>query len=136
MNYYVVDTEDQAITAVNLLSDAAKGKANFFILEHFEKFQASQNKLYPQAVSATEIVGFDHKYAKLITYILDDVYVIAHDRELPLDNSAIFITASGKFIKRKFSISGGSVGLSKAKGSVGPRIWKNWKMRLRNFKKR
>jgi chromosome segregation protein len=115
MNYYVVDTEEQAITAVNLLSDAAKGKANFFILEHFEKFQASHNKLYPQAVSATEIVEFDHKYAKLISFVLDDVYVIGHDRELPLENSAIFITASGKFIKRKFSISGGSVGLFEGK---------------------
>ncbi|MEX2594289.1 MAG: chromosome segregation protein SMC [Anditalea sp.] len=116
MNYYVVDTQDQAIAAVNLLSDAARGKANFLILEHFEKFQATQNKLYPQAISATEIVEYDLKYAKLISYILDDVYVIEHEtKEILSDNTAIFITESGKFIKRKFSISGGSVGLFEGK---------------------
>lgn len=116
MNYYVVDTEEQAIAAVKLLSDAARGKANFFVLEHFERFQPSQNKLYPQAVAATEIVEYDLKYAKLIAYILDDVYVVGPEiSKVPSDNSAIFITESGKFIKRKFSISGGSVGLFEGK---------------------
>ena len=116
MNYYVVDSEVQAIAAVNLLSDASRGKANFFILEHFEKFQPSQNRLYPQAVSATEIVEYDHKYAKLISYILDDVYVIGSDiKSVPKNSSSVFITESGKYIKRKFSISGGSVGLFEGK---------------------
>lgn len=116
MNYYVVDSEAQAIAAVNLLSDASKGKANFFILEHFEKFQPSQNRLYPQAVAATEIVEYDLKYAKLISYVLDGVYVIGSDiKEIPKDNNSVFITESGKFIKRKFSISGGSVGLFEGK---------------------
>jgi chromosome segregation protein len=30
MNYYVVETELQAIAAVNMLSDSAKGKSKFF----------------------------------------------------------------------------------------------------------
>src|SRR5690554_5170645 len=116
MNYYVVDSEAQAIAAVNLLSDASRGKANFFILEHFEKFQPSQDRLYPQAVAATEIVEYDLKYAKLISYVLDGVYVIGSDiKEIPKDNNSIFITESGKYIKRKFSISGGSVGLFEGK---------------------
>lgn len=116
MNYYVVEKEEQAIAAVKLLSDSSRGKANFFILEHFEKFHPTQNKLYPQAISATEIVEYDRKYAKLIAYILDDVYVMGKEiKEIPSDNTAIFITESGKFIKRKFSISGGSVGLFEGK---------------------
>src|SRR5690606_12251035 len=116
MNYYVVDTQDQAIAAVNLLSNAARGKGNFFVLEHFERFQPTQNKLYSQATPATEIVEYELKYAKLVSYILDDVYLVGREiREVPTDNSAIFITESGKFIKRKFSISGGSVGLFEGK---------------------
>src|SRR5690606_1377487 len=64
----------------------------------------------------TEIVEYDLKYAKLIAYILDDVYVVGPEiSKVPSDNSAIFITESGKFIKRKFSISGGSVGLFEGK---------------------
>lgn len=116
MNYYVVETEAQAIAAVNLLSDAARGKANFFILEHFDGFHSSATKLYPQAVPATEIVEYDLKYARLVAFILDDVYVVGPEiKQVPSDRSAIFITESGKFIKRKFSISGGSVGLFEGK---------------------
>ena len=35
LNYYVVDTEAEALSAIQLLSDSSKGKANFFILDHF-----------------------------------------------------------------------------------------------------
>ncbi|HLU89053.1 MAG TPA: chromosome segregation protein SMC [Cyclobacteriaceae bacterium] len=116
MNYYVVETEAQAIMAVSLLSDAARGKAHFFILEHFEQFRPTQNKLFAQAVPATEIVEYDLKYGRLVSYMLDDVYVCGPDiKEIPADTSAIFITENGKFIKRKYSISGGSVGLFEGK---------------------
>ncbi|WP_200979386.1 chromosome segregation protein SMC [Echinicola sp. 20G] len=116
MNYYVVDTEAQAIAAVNLLSDAARGKANFFVLEHFERFKPSQNKLFANAIAATEIIEYDEKYSKLISYILDDVYIVQGEiKDIPHDDDTIFITESGKYTKRKFSISGGSVGLFEGK---------------------
>jgi chromosome segregation protein len=116
MNYYVVETESQAIAAVNLLSDAAKGKANFFVLEHFNSFHPTQTKLFANAIPATEIIEYDEKYAKLIGFILDDVYIVKGEyQDFPQDKTAIFITESGKFTKRKFSISGGSVGLFEGK---------------------
>jgi chromosome segregation protein len=116
MNYYVVETEAQAITAVNLLSDSAKGKANFFVLEHFNSFHPTQTKLFANAIPATEIIEYDEKYAKLIGFILDDVYIVKGEyQDFPQDQTAIFITESGKFTKRKFSISGGSVGLFEGK---------------------
>lgn len=116
MNYYVVETETQAITAVNLLSDSAKGKANFFVLEHFHSFHPSQTKLFSNAIPATEIIEYDEKYAKLIGFILDGVYIVKGEyQDFPQDPSAVFITESGKFTKRKFSISGGSVGLFEGK---------------------
>lgn len=116
MNYYVVETEVQAIAAVNLLSDSAKGKANFFVLEHFNSFHPTQTKLFANAIPATEIIEYDEKYAKLIGFILDDVYIVKGEyQDFPPDQTAIFITESGKFTKRKFSISGGSVGLFEGK---------------------
>lgn len=116
MNYYVVETEHQAITAVNLLSDAAKGKANFFVLEHFERFQPSHTKLFANAIPATEIIEYDEKYAKLISFILDEVYIVRGEfHDFPEDKDAIYIAESGKITKRKFSISGGSVGLFEGK---------------------
>lgn len=116
MNYYIVETEAQAYEAVNLLSDASKGKAHFFILDNFEKFRPSDSKLYDQAVAATEIVEYDAKYKKLIGFILDNVYVVKGDyNSIPNDKDSIFITQSGKVTKRKFSMSGGSVGLFEGK---------------------
>jgi chromosome segregation protein len=116
MNYYIVETEAQAFEAVNLLSDASKGKAHFFILDNFEKFKPTDSKLYDQAIAATEIVEYDAKYKKLIGFILDNVYVVKGDyNSIPDDNDSIFITQSGKVTKRKFSMSGGSVGLFEGK---------------------
>ncbi|UZD23436.1 chromosome segregation protein SMC [Algoriphagus halophytocola] len=116
MNYYVVDTEAQAIAAIQLLSDSARGKANFFVLEHFERFKSSQNKLFSNAIAATEIIEFDVKYSRLINFILDNVYIVQGEhRDFPQDTEAVFISENGKYTKRKFSISGGSVGLFEGK---------------------
>jgi len=116
MNYYVVDNDLEAIAAVKLLSDSGKGKAHFFVLERFEKFRASLNKLFPDAVAATGIIEYDSKYAPLVAYLLDDVYLFAGDiHQVPRTQEGIFITESGKFIDRKFTISGGSVGLFEGK---------------------
>lgn len=116
MNYYIVESETQAYQAVNLLSDSAKGKANFFILEQFEKYTSGDLKMFDNAIPATEIMEYDSKYGKLISYILDNVYILQGDyTSIPKDEGCVFITQSGKVIKRKYSISGGSVGLFEGK---------------------
>ena len=116
MNYYVVETEADAYKAVNLLSEASKGRAHFFILDSIEKFTPSPIKIFDNAIPATEIVEYDQKYNKLVSYILNNVYMISQaSGEFPHDDEAIFISANGKFTKRRFSISGGSVGLFEGK---------------------
>ena len=116
LNYYVVDKYEDAHNAINLLSDASKGKANFFILEAFKGFTSSTSSLYEHAFPATEIMEFDEKYQYLISYILNNVYMIDSDNQsFPESKEAIFITKSGKFIKKPLSLSGGSVGLFEGK---------------------
>ena len=116
LNYYVVDTEAEAIAAIQLLSDAARGKANFFILAHFEHFSPSQSQIFPNARAATEIIEFDIKYSRLINYILDNVYIVQGDYpDFPSQKEGVFLSESGKYIKKKFSLSGGSVGLFEGK---------------------
>ena len=73
MNYYIVDTERQAFEAVNILSDAAKGKANFFILDAFDHFEAKPVKMFENALPATEIAEYEPKYKRLIGHILENV---------------------------------------------------------------
>ncbi|MFT7381925.1 MAG: chromosome segregation protein, partial [Roseivirga sp.] len=116
MNYYIVDNERQAFEAVNILSDAAKGKANFFILDAFDRYSATQAKLYENAIPATQIVEYEPRYKRLISHILENVFLISGGPgEIPMDEDAVFITENGKYTKRKFSISGGSVGLFEGK---------------------
>jgi chromosome segregation protein len=116
LNYYVVETEQEAISAIQLLSDAARGKANFFILEHFEKFSPSKAQVFPNALAATKIIEFEVKYSRLINFILDNVYIVQGEfQDFPIQKEGIFISESGKYIKKKFSLSGGSVGLFEGK---------------------
>jgi len=115
LNYYIVDHEAEAYEAINILSDASKGKANFFILDAFEKFSASNVQMYANAFPATQIIEFDPKYSKLMSFILDKVYLFEGDVKSIPPSDDTFITKSGKVTRRKFSLSGGSVGLFEGK---------------------
>ncbi|MDH5475095.1 MAG: chromosome segregation protein SMC [Cyclobacteriaceae bacterium] len=116
LNYYIVDHEAEAYQAINILSDAVKGKANFFILDSFKKFSPNISKMISNSFPATEIIEYDEKYKKLMSYVLDNVYIVQNDSgEMPDDSESTFITKNGRVTKRKFSISGGSVGLFEGK---------------------
>ncbi len=116
LNYYIVEHEAEAYQAINILSDASKGKANFFILDAFEKFVPSDIQMYSDAFPATQIIEFDPKYGKLMAYILDKVYVHDGDvKTIAAEDGNTFITRNGKVTKRRFSLSGGSVGLFEGK---------------------
>jgi chromosome segregation protein len=116
LNYYIVEHEAEAYEAINILSDASKGKAHFFILDSFEKFESSSSRIYSNAFPATQIIEFDPKYRKLMSYILDRVYIYEGDvKNIPATDENTFITKSGKVTRRKYSISGGSVGLFEGK---------------------
>ena len=116
LNYYIVEHEAEAYEAINILSDASKGKAHFFILDAFERFESSSSRIYSNAFPATEIIEFDPKYKKLMSYILDRVYIYEGDvKDIPATDENTFITKSGKLTRRRFSLSGGSVGLFEGK---------------------
>lgn len=116
LNYYIVEHEAEAYEAINILSDASKGKANFFILDTFERFQATSLQMYDNAFPATQIIEFDPKYGKLMSFILDRVYILEGDvKSVSPEDTNTFLTKNGKFTKRKFSLSGGSVGLFEGK---------------------
>ncbi len=113
MNYYVVENHQQAIDAINTLSDSAQGKANFFILDQLKSFTPSSVTV-ANAKPATEVVEYDSRYARLVEFLLDKVYIF--DGDLPAEDSeAILLDKTGKITRRKFSISGGSVGLFEGK---------------------
>ncbi len=116
LNYYIVEHEAEAYEAINILSDASKGKAHFFILDSFERFEGTTPRIYSNAFPATQIIEYDQKYRKLMSYILDKVYIYEGDvKNIPATDENTFITKSGKLTRKRFSLSGGSVGLFEGK---------------------
>ncbi|MFY0600659.1 MAG: chromosome segregation protein SMC [Cyclobacteriaceae bacterium] len=114
MNYYVVNSRADALKAVNLLSDASRGRAHFFILDSLGD-HVSEAPLLENAVAATEVVEYDDKYKKLISYLLENVYIFENELPENPNPNATFVEKGGKIIHKKFNISGGSVGLFEGK---------------------
>lgn len=121
LNYYVVQNMQEALMAVNLLNDASMGRANFFILDDFEKYVPQTPVLIEGARAVTELVELDKQYSKLGAYLLDRVYMIDDKNGFDVSKldtkgqKVVLLTKSGKYIRKDFSLSGGAVGLFEGK---------------------
>ncbi|MDF9799833.1 chromosome segregation protein [Catalinimonas alkaloidigena] len=135
MNYYVVQSRAEALEAINLLSDASKGKANFFILDEFEHFKPAASKTFDHAVSAAEIVEYDPAYQALVQYVLNNAYIVNGDFTIPEDKEASFITKDGRIVQHPFSMAGGSVGLFEGKRIGRAKNMEKLKAQLKELEK-
>jgi chromosome segregation protein len=122
MNHYVVQTQQEAIQAITLLSDSAQGRANFFILDALKSSVKKTEKQFTKAnlVAALDIIEVDAKYLPLCELLLKNVYVIESGEEEELANTLpqegrILLSSSGKYSKSTYTMAGGSVGLFEGK---------------------
>ncbi|XOV95084.1 MAG: chromosome segregation protein SMC [Bacteroidota bacterium] len=115
MNYYVVNKYEDALKAVNLLSNASQGRVSFFVLERLENFHSSSSHLFEGMVNATEVVEYDHKYQKLIAHLLNNVFIYDGTTPKTPEDDAVFISKNGQIAQRNYSLAGGSVGLFEGK---------------------
>lgn len=141
MNYFIVQTSEEAKTAVNILTQASKGRANFFILDNFEKFPGLKNvdsltHWQGNITHAIDLIEADTKYKLLIQFLLGNVYILENEKQIndinqilndsdkndknkqsPNANSTnpVFLLKNGTMLKTAFTLSGGSVGLFEGK---------------------
>ena len=117
LSYYVVKNMEEALSAIQLLDKSKKGKANFFLLDAFTNNQSTDIQLIEGIVKALAVVQFDVKYQGLADNILGNVLINdAEDNIEPLTTeNAIVLSKSGKYIQKRYSISGGSVGAFEGK---------------------
>ncbi len=141
INYYVVNTAEEAWQAIGLLQDAQKGKANFFILEELASLPIPEDfKLKNQQnpsiffgglnvaalktenthlpIAALEVISGEEKHLPLLYHLLSNLYILPDVSELekyPLSKKHQLVSLSGEVIKRDFQIAGGSVGASEGK---------------------
>lgn len=115
LNYYVVPDADEAVKAISLLGKSQKGRANFFILDAINQYEMPL--LLPGGgVRAVELVEADPQYRHLIEYLLGNVVIVEDDTPtLPAGTDITVLSKAGTMVRRRFSMSGGSVGLFEGK---------------------
>ncbi|HLS94845.1 MAG TPA: chromosome segregation protein SMC [Sphingobacterium sp.] len=121
MNHYVVENRQEAVQAIQLLSDASRGRANFFVLDAIQQ-PDSPSVAVPSdhVVPALDVVKVDKKYAALCEHLLRHVFLLKSeaadslDEELPVED-VVILHPEGKFSKHRLGVSGGSIGLFEGK---------------------
>lgn len=113
LNYYVVANLQQGLQAIHLLDDNKKGKANFFMLDQFGE---AQNHHQPQGTfPALSVVEIDAQYSQLAQHLLGNVFIAENEDAIHNSNGAVVLEKTGKYVKGKYALSGGSVGLFEGK---------------------
>lgn len=118
LTYFVVNNVGEAAEAIKLLGGAQKGKANFFLLDKIEDVVAPSQNI-PLAHPALSLIKVENKYEKLLRFLLKDTYVFdgsLDEFKYDTDYTNInFLSKSGSFLKTRFTLSGGSIGLFEGK---------------------
>lgn len=116
LNYYVVENLQEGMTAIELLDENKKGKANFFLLDQLNSIENKNPGTLTDAIAALDVIEFDEKYQHLAGYLLHNVFIANNADVLQKSSSnQIVLEKTGKYVKGKFSLSGGSVGLFEGK---------------------
>jgi len=115
LNYYVVNDLEEGMQAVYLLDANQKGKANFFLLDRINNYKKTEEHQPANTIRALDVIEVDEKYRHLAEYLLCNVFIAEGEEALRDSNGSIILEKHGKFVKGKFSLSGGSVGLFEGK---------------------
>jgi chromosome segregation protein len=141
LNYYVVNDLKEGLQAVHLLDANKKGKANFFLLDRItggadvgasqgdasrdgasreEALQVGASRegashLAEGMIPAMNVIEVDESYRKLAEHLLGNVFIAENEAALENSNGAVVLEKTGKYVKGKYSLTGGSVGLFEGK---------------------
>ncbi|MFN5253436.1 MAG: chromosome segregation protein SMC, partial [Chitinophagaceae bacterium] len=113
LNYYVVNDLKEGLQAIHLLDEHKKGKANFFLLDQLTGAQA--NAAPNNTIAALSVVEIDPKYAALANHLLGNVFIAENEAALEANHTGIILEKTGKYVKGKYTLTGGSVGLFEGK---------------------
>ena len=123
LNYYVVSDLNEGMKAVNLLEANQKGKANFFLLDQINSYVEAENRnadtnhglFMPGVKPAMEVIEVDNRYRNLAMHLLGNVFIAEDNSVIDNNTGHTILEKSGKFVKGKYSLTGGSVGLFEGK---------------------
>ncbi len=115
LNYYVVNDLREGMQAVHLLDDNKKGKANFFLLDRISDLSPADEAAGEGMIPAMRVIEVDESYRKLAEHLLGNVFIAENELAMENSNGSVVLEKSGKYVKGKYSLTGGSVGLFEGK---------------------
>jgi len=120
MNHYVVENYDEAIRAINLLSNSARGRAQFFVLSNYSAKAEQKTTAIEGGIAALDVIEVEARYRPLCNHLLNGVYLVNDQAEndintQQLPEGTVVLGKSGKFSKSRYTMAGGSVGLFEGK---------------------
>lgn len=114
LNYYVVNNLQEGLQAVHLLDDNKKGKANFFLLDRLDGSGEAAHQP-ADTIPAMQVIEVDAQYRQLAEHLLGHVFIAENEEALAGSNGAVILEKHGKYVKGKYSLTGGSVGMFEGK---------------------
>lgn len=114
LNYFVVENVEDALEAIQLLSDSDKGRGYFFILS---ELSGSGNILTPEPTAeedpALNRVVYDEKYEVLFRNLLEGVSFVENidENALPVGDGKVLLSMDGRIQRGQGKITGGMVNL-------------------------
>jgi chromosome segregation protein len=115
LNYYIVNNLQEGLQAVHLLDDHKKGKANFFLLDKLNGSSTAQEHKPDGTIPVMDVIEVDDQYRKLAEHLLANVYIAEDEEALVNSNGSVILERHGKYVKGKYSLTGGSVGMFEGK---------------------
>jgi chromosome segregation protein len=110
-SYYVVDDLADGLSAIALLDANKKGKANFFLLDQINALTATASPSLEGAIAALDVIEVEDRYRNLAAHLLGNVFITDNQDILKNSQGHIVIEKSGRYVKGKVSLSGGSIGV-------------------------
>ncbi len=115
LNHFIVSDDAEAFQAIRLLSEAQKGRAQFFILSRLSS--KSETPTLSGAQRAIDLVEVDDRYAGLVASLLHQVYLwedVPYNQLKPAPGET-YLSIHGQVVYSEYNLSGGSEGLFSGK---------------------
>ncbi len=121
LNHFIVPGSEDAWEAMQLLNNSSKGRAHFFVLDSLKEGSHRGQLSLPGCIPALSRTDFDTVYSRLFDHLLGHVYIMENSEDIhTLDTSAlgngyIILSKNGRFLRQRYSMSGGSLGMGDGK---------------------
>ncbi len=117
LNYFIVSSAEEARSAIEMLKQNQKGKAQFFLLDQVKPKKVKRSI---DLLALADVIEVDEKYKSLLALICDGVYILPekdfyNEEILAKYEDITLIGPNGSLLRTQNQITGGSVGLFEGK---------------------